>query len=259
MMKKAYLSFLLTILLFAFCIFADAQQPGKLKRVGIMASGSVSSDLNRIDVFRQALRDLGYVEGRNFVLERRYAEGKPDRYPALAAELVDLKADVIVVEGGSSARAAKNATQTIPIVMANVSDALEIGLIASLAKPGGNITGLSVLAPELGGKRLELLKEIVPKLSHVAAIGNPDTQSYSAQMKEIEVAARSLGLQIQPVEVKGLSDFENAFTAINKGHAGALITLAGPTNSFLRDRIVELAARPECRRCIRVSFHRPGA
>ena len=138
--------------LFATCgpVVQAQQQPGNIKRIGIMASGSVSSDLNRIDVFRQALRDLGYVEGKNVVLERRYAEGKPDRYPALAAELVHLKADVIVVEGGSSARAAKNATQMIPIVMANVSDAVEIGLVASLAKPGGNITGLTVLARSLG-------------------------------------------------------------------------------------------------------------
>jgi putative tryptophan/tyrosine transport system substrate-binding protein len=228
----------------AHALTAEAQQPtGNVKRIGYMGTGSVSSDRNRIDAFRQGLRDLSYVEGKNIVIEYRYAEGKPDRLPGLAAELVRLKADVIVVSGGTSARAAKNATEMVPIVMANVSDPIGIGLVGSLARPGGNITGLTTQAPELGGKRLELLKEIVPKLSRVAAVGNPDTLSYREQMKEIEIAARAMSLQVQPVEVKGPSDFENAFTAIKKGREGALITLAAPTMVFLRDRLVELAAK----------------
>jgi ABC-type uncharacterized transport system substrate-binding protein len=236
--------FLLVGLALASVRLVEAQQPtGKVKRIGFMATGSVSSDRNRIDTFRRGLRDLGYVEGKNVVIEYRYAEGKPDRLPGLAVELVHLKADVIVVSGGTSAKAAKNATQMVPIVMTNVSDPIEIGVVDSLARPGGNITGLTTQAPELGGKRLELLKEIVPKLSRVAAIGNPDTLSYSKQMKEIEMAAQAISLQVQSVPVKAPSDFENAFTAIKKERARALITLAAPTVIFLRDRIIELAVK----------------
>jgi putative tryptophan/tyrosine transport system substrate-binding protein len=243
-MKRSLMLFLIVVAPVAQALTAEAQQPtGNVKRIGYMGTGSVSSDRNRIDAFRQGLRDLSYVEGKNIVIEYRYAEGKPDRLPGLAAELVRLKADVIVVSGGTSARAAKNATEMVPIVMANVSDPIGIGLVGSLARPGGNITGLTTQAPELGGKRLELLKEIVPKLSRVAAVGNPDTLSYREQMKEIEIAARAMSLQVQPVEVKGPSDFENAFTAIKKGREGALITLAAPTMVFLRDRLVELAAK----------------
>ena len=236
--------FTLVALSLASVRLANAQQTtGKVKRIGILAAGSVASDRNRIDAFRRGLRELGYVEGKDIVIEYRYAEGKPDRLPGLAAELVRLKADVIVVSGGTSTRAAKNATQTVPIVMAFASDAVEIGLVASLARPGGNITGLTTQAPELAGKRLELLKEIVPKLSRVAAVGNPDTLSYGEQIKEIEIAAQAMSVQVQQVVVKGPDDLENAFTAINKGRAGALIQLAGPTMIFLRDRIVELAAK----------------
>ena len=214
--KKAIIVFLVGLAL-ASVDLAGAQQPtGKVKRIGYMATGSVSSDRNRIDTFRRGLRDLGYVEEKNIVIEYRYAEGKPDRLPGLAAELVGLKVDVIVVSGGTSTKAAKNATQIVPIVMTNVSDPIEIGVVDSLARPGGNITGLTTQAPELGGKRLELLKEIVPKLSRVAALGNPDTLSYTRQMKEAEIAAQAISLQVQFVPVKAPSDFENAFTAIKK-------------------------------------------
>src|SRR5262249_20897909 len=156
--KKAIIVFLVGLAL-ASVDLAGAQQPtGKVKRIGFMATGSVSSDRNRIDTFRRGLRDLGYVEEKNIAIEYRYAEGKPDRLPGLAAELVRLKVDVIVVSGGTSAKAAKNATQIVPIVMTSVSDPIEIGVVDSLARPGGNITGLTTQAPELGGKRLELLK-----------------------------------------------------------------------------------------------------
>jgi len=243
-MGKKTVIVLLICLALASVDLAGAQQPtGKVKRICFMATGSVSSDRNRIDTFRRGLRDLGYVEEKNIVIEYRYAEGKPDRLPGLAAELVRLKVDVIVVSGGTSAKAAKTATQIVPIVMTSVSDPIEIGVVDSLARPGANITGLTTQAPELGGKRLELLKEIVPKLSRVAALGNPDTLSYTRQMKEAEIAAQAINLQVQFVPVKAPSDFENAFTAIKKGRAGALITLPAPTLIFLRDRIIELAAK----------------
>jgi len=240
---RSSLILILGALLSGLWISADAQQLGKVPRIGLLNPASPSIFTKRREAFRSGLRDHGYVEGKNIILEYRYAEGKPDRLPHLAAELVDLKVDVIVVDGGSSGRAAKNATQIIPIVMANVSDAVETGLIESLARPGGNITGLTVLGPELGGKRLELLKEIVPELSSVAVIGNPNTQSYIAQLKEIEIAARSMGAQVQTIEVKQLGDFENAATKIAKGRAGGLIALADPTNYGLRERITELAAK----------------
>ena len=243
-MKRSLMLLVFVVVTVAHGLMAEAQQPiGKVKQIGFMAAGSMSSDRNRIDAFLQGLHDLSYVDGKNIIIEYRYADGRPDRLPGLAAELVSLKADVIVVSGGTSARAAKNATQILPIVMANVSDAVEIGLVDSLARPGGNITGLTVLAPEMGGKRLELLKEIIPKLSRVAAIGNPDTLTYSAQMKEIEIAARAMSLQLQPVEVRGPSDLENAFSAIKRGRAGAFIMLAAHTNLFLRDQFIELAAK----------------
>jgi putative ABC transport system substrate-binding protein len=151
-MKRSLMLFLIVVAPVAHALTAEARQPtGNVKRIGYMGTGSVSSDRNRIDAFRQGLRDLSYVEGKNIVIEYRYAEGKPDRLPGLAAELVRLKADVIVVSGETSARAAKNATEMVPIVMANVSDPIGIGLVGSLARPGGNITGLTTQAPELGG------------------------------------------------------------------------------------------------------------
>ena len=191
-MGKKAIGVLLIGLVLASVHPAEAQQPtGKVKRIGFMATGSVSSDRNRIDTFRRGLHDLGYIEEKNIAIEYRYAEGKPDRLPGLATELVRLKVDVIVVSVGTSAKAAKNATQVVPIVMTSVSDPIEIGVVDSLARPGGNITGLTTQAPELGGKRLELLKEIVPKLSRVAVLGNPDTLSYTTQMHEVEIAAQA--------------------------------------------------------------------
>ena len=153
----------------------------------------------------------GYVEGRNFAIESRYAEGKLDRLPDLAGELVRLKVDVIVVGGSTAIRAAKNATKLIPVVMAHGSDPVELGFVASLARPGGNITGLTHLAPELGGKRLELLKEIIPQLSLVAVLPDPGTGGHAPQIKELEVAARASGLQLRPVEVRGPNDLRMLF------------------------------------------------
>jgi len=169
---------------------AEAQQPTKIPRIGYLGGGSPSSNPARIEAFRQGLRELGYVEGKNIVIEWRYAEEKLDRLPALAAELVSLKVDIIVTAGPSVTRAAKEATNTIPVVMAFDSDPVGNGFVASLARPGGNITGLSSLAPELSGKRLELLKEIVPKLSRVAVFGTSTSPDNAPSLREVELAAR---------------------------------------------------------------------
>jgi putative ABC transport system substrate-binding protein len=166
-----------------------------------------------------------------------------NRLPDLAGELVRVKVDVIVVGGSTATRAAKNVTKLIPIVMAHGSDPVELGLVASLARPGGNITGLTHLAPELGGKRLELLKDVIAQLSRVAVLTDPGTQGHGPQIKELEVAARALGLQLRPVEVRGPNELENAFSAMTTARAGALIGLQQPTLDRLRERIVDLAAK----------------
>jgi putative tryptophan/tyrosine transport system substrate-binding protein len=191
----------------------------------------------------KSLRELGYVEGQNIVIEYRYADGKFDRLPDLADELIHLKIDAIVAAGASATAAVKNVTNVIPIVMTNVSDPVGLGIVVSLARPGGNITGLTGLQPELGGKRLELLKEILPKLSRVAVLADPSSQVYGPQIKEIQVAAPALNLQLQTVEVREVDDLENAFLAMTKARAGALIVLAQPTLNNMKERIVGLASK----------------
>ena len=180
---------------------ALAQQPTKIPRIGFLTGVSNAA---RAEAFRQGLRELGYVEGKNIVIEYRYAEGKLDRLPALAAELVRLKVDVIVTGGTTSTRAAKKATVTIPIVMGFDNDPVGNGFVASLAHPGGNITGLSTLAPEISGKQLELLKEIVPRLSRVAVLGSSTTPGTAQARREIELAAGALKVQLQYLDVPGL-------------------------------------------------------
>src|SRR5882724_7163867 len=176
---------------------AGAQQPTKIPRIGYLTAGSLSAQSARIKAFRQGLRELGYVEGKNIVIEWRSAEGKLDRLPALAAELVRLRVDVIVTAGPIPTRSAKEATSTIPIVMTQDSDPVGNGFVASLARPGGNITGLSTLAPELSGKRLELLKEIVPRLSRVAVFGTSTIPGNAQSLKEVEFAAGAFGVKLQ--------------------------------------------------------------
>jgi putative ABC transport system substrate-binding protein len=197
----------------------------------------------REDAFRQGLRALGYVEGQNIVIEWRFAQGKSDQARLHAAELVRLKVDVIVTGGAADTRAAKEATATIPIVMTNESDPVGTGFVASLARPGGNITGLASLSTELRGKLLELLKETVPRLSHVVALRGPGVQSSAVSLKETEVVAQSLGLKLQFQEVKAPDDLNRAFEAITKARTGALIVTAGPFGSINRKRIVEFAAK----------------
>ena len=242
-MRKKIFCLALGAMLSALSFSVEAQQTGKIPRIGYLSSLSASSDSSRHDAFRQGLKELGYVEEKNVAVEYEFAQGKLDRLPDLAGELVRLKVDVIVVGGSTATRAAKNATKLIPIVMINVTDPVVLGFVVSLARPGGNITGLSNLAPELGGKRLELLKEIVPRLSRVAVLGDPNSPAYGPQLNELELAARALGLRLQPVEVRGPGDLENAFSAMIKAHAGAFMGLQQPTIDILRKRIMDLAGK----------------
>ena len=242
-MKSKSFFWLLTTVLLIIAGSADAQQPKKIVRIGYLSVLSSASDAARLEAFRQGLRELGYVEGQNLAVEPRYAEGKLDRLPDLAGELVRLNVDVIVAGGSTAIRATKNATKLLPIVMAHGSDPVALGYVASLARPGGNITGLTHLAPELGGKRLELLKDTIARLSRVAVLTDPGTGGHAPQMKELEVAAPALGLQLQPVEVRSPTELESAFAAMIGGRAGAFIGLQQPTLDRLRQRIVDLAAK----------------
>ena len=222
---------------------ARAQQPTKVPLIGYLVGSSLSANAARVEAFRQGLRELSYVEGKNIVIEWRSAEEKRDRLPALAAELVRLKVHIIVTAGPTATRAAKAATSTIPIVMAQDSDPVGNGFVASLARPGGNITGLSTLAPELSGKRLEILREVVSKLSRVAVLGTSTTPGYAQMISEIEPAAKHFKLQLQYLDVIDSKDIETAFRAASKGRAQAVLTLGGGILASQRAQIVELAAK----------------
>jgi putative tryptophan/tyrosine transport system substrate-binding protein len=236
------LFWLLTVLFLASSHLAEAQQPKNVPRIGYLLEGSSSSAADRVDTFRDGLRDLGYVEGKNIVIDYRYAEGKFDRFPELAAELVRLKVYVIVAVSTVAARAAQNATRTIPIVALS-GDPVETGLVASLARPGGNVTGLASLAPELSTKRLELLKEIVSKVSLVAVLWNPNGPAPVLAFKETQLAAKRLGLLLQSLEVRGPDDFESAFGGAIRERASALLVISDPLTNTHQRRIVELAAK----------------
>src|SRR6266508_540148 len=211
---------------FAMCgAVADAQQRTKIPRIGFLTASSPSVISARLESFRQGLRELGYVEGKNIVVEDRYAEEKIERLRELAAELVRLKVDVIVTAGPQSTRAAKQATATIPIVMAFDFDPVGNGFVASLARPGGNITGLSTLAPEISGKQVELMKEIVPRLSRVAILGNSTDPGNAQVLGETERAAVALGVQHLYLDVRAPEDIETAFRASGKGRADAVLVL----------------------------------
>jgi putative tryptophan/tyrosine transport system substrate-binding protein len=242
-MKEKIRVLTLCAMLFALCLPASAQQAKKVARIGYLVSAFPSSTPARIEAFRQGLRELGYVEGKNIVIEWRYAEEKPDRLPALATELVRLKVDVIVTTGTLVTRVAKEATVTIPIVMANDTDPVSNGFVASLARPGGNITGLSTLAPELSGKRLELLKEIIPKLSSVAVLGTSTGPGNAQNLKETEVAAAALGVKIQYLDVLSPKDIETAFRAASKARADAVLLLASSVFTSQRTQVVDLAVK----------------
>ena len=225
---------------------AHAQQPKKIPRIGYLSNSNPTGESARAEAIRLALRTLGYIEGQNIAIEYRYAEGKQDRYPELAAELVRLKVDVIVVAGGSRPiRAVKNATKTIPIVMTGGGlDPVEEGLIESLARPGGNVTGITNLTIQLGGKRLELLKEAVPKVARVAVLYDPAVPSNVREVKEdLPVAARALRLTLQPWEVRDAGDFDKVFAALNKQRPGGLDVLAGTLMNAHQKRIVGFALK----------------
>ena len=231
--------------LFAAALGAEAQVPAKVYRIGLLGGSSPTSpEASHLwGAFFQGLRDLGYVEGRNVVIEGRWYGDRPERLPALAAELVRFPVDVIVAGTAPSPEAARRATSTIPIVMANHPDPVLTGLVASLAKPGGNVTGLSSVSPELSGKQLQLLKEILPTLSRVAVLRNPTIPSQALNLREMETAARSLKVRVQVVEARMPSEFADAFAAAARDRAGALIVLGGSVFFAHRSRLVELAAQ----------------
>jgi putative ABC transport system substrate-binding protein len=243
MMKSIFYWLLATAILIS-ATDANAQQPTKIPRIGYLTGAPLSSISARTEAFRQGLRELGYVEGKNIVIEWRSAEEKLDRFPALAAELLRLKVDIIVTAGSAGTRAVKEATTTIPIVMAQDPDPVGSGFVASLARPGGNITGLSALAPELHGKRLELLKEIVPKLSRVAVFGTSTQPGNAQSLKEVELAAKAFGVKLQYLDVLRSEEIATAFRAATKERADALLLLLpARVASSQQTQIAELAVK----------------
>ena len=244
-MKKTLCLFLIIVVL-GWGGFAEAQQPKKVPRIGYLSANEPASEFTRSEAIRLALRELGYIEGQNIAIEYRYAEGKIDRLPELAAELVRLKVDVIVVAGGTPwVRAAKNATKTIPIVMTGAGlDPVEAGLVESLARPGGNVTGLTDLGRELGGKRLELLKEAVPRVARVAVLYGPGAPSIVLEVKEfLPVTARALRLTIRSWEVRDADGFERVFAALNKERWDGLYVPGGPLMNANEKRIASFALK----------------
>jgi putative ABC transport system substrate-binding protein len=241
MSKKVIGNVALGAVLFALCLPAEAQQRTKIPRIGYL--GSVSKS-DRTETFRQGLRELGYVEGKNIFIEWRHHERNIDRLPALATELVRLKVEIIITAGAPAARAAKGATTTIPIVMTQIGDPVASGFVASLAHPGGNITGLSTLAPELNGKRLEILKEVIPGLSRVGIFGTSTSPDNAPSLKEVELAAKALKLELRYFDILSPKDFESAFRAATKDRAqGALMMVLGTFSSSHRKEIVDLAVK----------------
>ena len=241
-MRRIGLAVILALSLALAPLAGEAQQAGKMPRIGVL-SGPLSANQARIKAFREGLGELGYVEGKSIVIEWRFLEDKGDRLPALAVELTRLKVDVLVAFGPRSTQAAKEATNTIPIVMAQVNDPIGAGFVASLARPGGNITGLSTMAPELSGKRLELLEEIVPKLSRVAVFGTSTLPGNAQSVKETELAAKKLGLQLQYLGVEDPKDLDTAFRNAVSWRAHAIIFLQSPVFGSRRKALVELAVK----------------
>jgi putative tryptophan/tyrosine transport system substrate-binding protein len=242
-MRKPVFSILFVAALLAVAVIAEAQQPTKVPRIGYLTTASLSAFATRTQAFRQGLRELGYLEGKNILIEYRYADGKPDRVPALADELVRLKVDIIVTGGAPATLSAKDATRTIPIVMASDADPVGSGVVASLARPGGNITGFSTLATDISGKRLELLKEIVPRLSHVAVFGTSTYPGNGQALKEMEVAVGAFGMKLQYLDVLDSNDIANAFREASRAHADAVLVLASPVFISQRTRITDLVIK----------------
>ena len=241
MIRRIVICLLLTVLPLTVPL-VDAQQATKTAQIGLLGN-SQSANPGYREAFRQRLRELGYTDGKNLVIEYRWAEGKSERYPALAAELVSLKVDVIVTAGAAATRPAKEATNTIPIVMAQDPDPIGNGFVASLARPGGNITGLSSLVTDLEGKRLELLKEIVPRLSRVAVLGSSTEPSNAQSARETELAPGAFGVKLQYLDVLSPKDIETVFRAASKARAQAVLMLAGAIFTSHQTQIAEIAAK----------------
>jgi putative tryptophan/tyrosine transport system substrate-binding protein len=242
-MKRIFTAFALCTMLFALCFPASAQQPKKIPRIGFLSIGSPSSVTSRYEAFRQGLRELGYVEGQNILIEWRFAEGKREELPALASDLVHLKVDVIVTAGTTATTPAKRATSTIPIVMAYSADPVGTGLVASLSRPGGNVTGLTEISPDLAGKRLELIREAVPRATRVAVLWDGSRPANIDVLKEIDAAARAYGVRVQSLEVRSSKDFESAFRAATQQRARALIIPSGSLSNLHAPQVVSLALR----------------
>ena len=244
MNKRKLGCFALSVMLIALGFPAEAQQPKKIARIGYFFASTPAATTYNIEAFRQGMRELGHVEGKTFVLELRYGEARAERFPEIARELVDLKLDMIVAATDVVIAAVKRETQTIPIIMASSNDPVATGLVASLARPGGNVTGLSIISPELSGKRLELLREVVPGLSRVAFLWNPDVRGAVLDYRETEGAVSSLGLQLQSVELVRAEDLDRAFSAVTKERAQALIVPpANPVAFGNRDQIASFVQK----------------
>jgi putative ABC transport system substrate-binding protein len=243
-MKKKITALTLCALLLALSFLAEAQQPKRVHRIVILSASYASSRSINVQAFRQALHELGHMEGKDIVIEHRNAEGKLERLTEFAAELVRLKVDVIVTTDTQGTQVSGKATQTIPIVMTQVGDAVGAGIVESLARPGGNITGLTQMQPEISGKRLELLKETFPKVARVTVLYDPTSRSNLLGLKEIQNAARPLGLIVQSWEVRGADDFNRAFSGIARERGDALMTIRNPLvgGTYLK-RTVELAGK----------------
>jgi putative tryptophan/tyrosine transport system substrate-binding protein len=242
-MNRNIIALVVVILVLACVHLADAQQPAKIPRIGILTPDPVSARARGFETFRRGLRELGYIEGQNIAIEWRSAEGKLDRLPALAAELVSLKVDVIFTSTAPAVRAAKQATTMIPIVMAVGGDPVAGGLIASLARPGGNVTGFYSQSPELSGKRLHLLKEASPKVSRVAVLWNPDAAGAGVTMRETMAPAKSLGVKVQSLEVRSPSELVGAFEAATRERSDALIVQQTTLSNAHREQIVGFAGK----------------
>src|SRR5262249_10329223 len=242
-MKKKITGLALGVMLLTVNVSAEAQQAKKIPRIGVLVPTSPSFYSARIKAFQQGLHEHGYIEGKNIMLEYRYAEGKQDRFPELATELVGLKVEVIVTASEAAVRAVKKASSTIPIVFTTASDPVASGLVASLARPGGNATGLTIIAPELDGKRLELLKEAFPKVTRVAFFWRIGGPRGNLTFSDTEAVAKGLGLQLQPLGVRGVDDFAAAFETAKRIGIEAILTTPNPTINTVRDRLVDFAAK----------------
>jgi putative ABC transport system substrate-binding protein len=242
-MRKRLFSFALSAMLSALSFPVEAQQPGKVPRIGFLGNSTATLEANLIAPFREGLRDLGYVEGKNIVIEWRWAEGKYERFPTLIAELIASKVDLIVTAGTPATVALKKATTTLPLVMIAVGDPVGSGLIASLAHPGGNLTGLTSISPELDGKRLELLREVVPKISHVAVLWNPTSPLQVAAERETQTAAHAMKIKVLSLGVQAEEQFDDAFATILRERPAALLVLADRLFLHHRARIMDFATK----------------